>query len=122
MRQSDNKQYERLTKKQYNAFVMGDSKYTKKMVEAKTMLKYWQGPSIAQPAPIANKEEEGGVDFVEQGKTAVVKKAPKGKFHRCVMVSDHFLSYCKVVSKESNKTIMSAKSQERIAKIKEWFK
>ena len=46
--------------------------------------------------------------FVQQGKTAVVKKSPKGKFNGCGMVN--------VVSKEANKIIMAAKRQERQAK------
>ena len=62
------------------------------MVEVKTLLKYCQGPSIAQTDPITNKEEEGGLAFVKQGKTAAVKKAPKGKCHGCGMINDNFLS------------------------------
>ena len=63
------------------------------MVEVNNLLKYWQGPSSVQPAKIANKEEEGGVEFVKQGKTTVAKKAPKGKFHGCGMVNNHFIYY-----------------------------
>ena len=52
-----------------------------KIVEAKTMLEDWQGPSSVKPAPIENKEEKGGVAFVKQGNNYLVKKDPKGKCH-----------------------------------------
>ena len=88
---SNKRRYERLKEKQHNAFLVGDNKCTEKMVESKTLLEDWQVPSSAQPEPIENKEEEGGVKFVEKGKTAAVKKAPKGICHGCGMVNDHFL-------------------------------
>ena len=75
------------------------------------MLEDWQGPSSVKPAPIANKDEEGGISSVEQGKTAVVKKSPKGKCHGYGMVNDHFLSDFKVVSKEAKKMIMYSNRQ-----------
>ena len=70
----------------------GRQQVHQKMVEYKNLLKYWQGPSSAQLAPIANKEEGGGLDFSEQGKTAEAKKDLKGKFNGSGMVNDHFLS------------------------------
>ena len=54
--------------------------------------------------------------FVNKGKTAAVKKAPKVKCQGCVMVNKHFLSNCKIISKEAKKMIMSAKRQEWKAK------
>ena len=92
VRQSDNKRYKYLKGQQHNAFLVGDDKYTKEVVESKTLLRYWQGPTRAQQAPITNKEEDGGVAFVKQGKNAAVKKSPKVKCHGCGMVNDHFLS------------------------------
>ena len=55
VRQYDNKSYERLKEQQQNAFLMGDNKYTERIVEAKTLLKDCQGPSIVHPALIVNK-------------------------------------------------------------------
>ena len=81
LRQSHNKRYERLKEQHNNAFIVVDNKYTGKILEAKTLLEYYQGPSISQPVPITNKEEEGGAAFAKQGKTAVVKKDPKENFH-----------------------------------------
>ena len=71
---------------------MGDNKYTKKLIEVKTMLEDWQDPSSAQTATIANKEEEGGSALVDQGKTAAGKKDPKRKCHGCGIVNENFLS------------------------------
>ena len=56
------------------------------------------------------------MSFVKQGKTASMKKTPKGKCHGCCMVNDHFLSYQKVVSKEAKKKIMATKKEEYKAK------
>ena len=47
------------------------------MVEANNLLENWQGPTIARQASIANKEEEGDVAFVNQGRTDAVKKDPR---------------------------------------------
>ena len=81
VRKSNNKRYKHLKEKQHNAFLMGDNKYTKKIVEAKNLIQDWQVPTSMHQALIANKEEEGGAASVEQGKTAAVRKDPKGKFH-----------------------------------------
>ena len=54
--QSNNKRYGCLKEQQHNLFLMGYNKYTKKMLESKTLLKYWQGQSSANPAPMANKK------------------------------------------------------------------
>ena len=103
VRQPDNKRCGCLQEQQHTAFLMGDNKCTEKMVEAKTLLKNWKGPSSAQLALIANKEEEGGVALSKKGKTAAVKKSPKGKCQGCGMVNNHFLSDCKVVSKNQRR-------------------
>ena len=81
------------------------------MVESKTLLEYCQGLSSTQPAPIKNKEEEGGVAFVDQRNTSAAKKAPKGKCHKYGMFNDHLLSDCKVISEEAKKMIMASKRQ-----------
>ena len=99
LHQSNNRRYKCPEEQQHNAFLMVDNKYTKKIVEAKNLLEDWQGTSRAQPTPIANKEEEGGMAFIKQGNTAAVKKYNRGKCHGYGMVNDHFLSKCKVVSK-----------------------
>ena len=78
VRQPDNNRYGRLQEHQNNAFLMGDNKYTKIMLEAMNLIKYWQGPSSGQPSLIADKEEEGVVEFVDQGKTVAAKKSLKG--------------------------------------------
>ena len=64
VRQSDNKRYGYLKKR----LPHGRQKVHKKMVESKTLIEDWQGPSSAQPAPIENKEEESGVEWTSSSK------------------------------------------------------
>ena len=56
------------------------------------------------------------MSFVENGKTAAVKKYTKGKYHGYGMVNYHLLSDRRFVSEEAKKMFMADKRQECQAK------